>query len=102
MDNVKRFHSCFICDVNFSSDTIMLEDSSHNIFFIDRKNASQDVLVNFKKWFSNVYMKCIPASMTIIEYSIEESKDSNEAMNIVKKMISPMMEKTEEDKANGK
>ena len=85
----KRFWSCFVCGVEIDDKFVTLEDTARNQFFIDRANASKETLLEFKDWFNNVYMKGIPKTMTIIDYSIGENADG-EAVKLVNKLVSPI------------
>ena len=84
--------SCFLCGIDIVGDVITLTDTGKVQYFIDRKTASEETLSCFKSWFNDVYMKCVPATSTIVDYAIEVNKDG-EAINVVKKLISPAMDK---------
>ena len=98
MSKEKKFMSCFICGVEIDDEKIVLEDSSHKFYFIPKNDQTLDVVENFKMWFEHVYKKGIPASMTIIDYSIGENKD-RESIRIVNKLVSPLM--TQKAESNG-
>ena len=83
MDNVKRFRSCFICGVEVHSSKIVLEDSGHQCFAIDKSDSL--AMESFAKWFKEFYLKGIPQVLTILEYSFVE-KDG-EQMCLVNKLI---------------
>ena len=89
-NKAKRFISSFICKVDIESDKIVLEDSSHNQYYIDRSKASIETIENFKLWFAEVYMKAIPATMTIVDYTIGENVDG-ESIMVVNHLVSPAM-----------
>ena len=101
-NKTKRFISCFISGVEIDDKKIVLENTGHMQYIIDRATASIETLDNFKTWFSDVYLKCIPATSTIIDYDIAE--DSNgECIMLVNKLISPLMGSSENkvENANG-
>lgn len=83
MNIKKRFKSCFISEVIFHDNGIILQDCGHNTFNI--LNTDTSVVSQFKKWFNTIYMACIPQILTVIEYDIIDKNDV-EVMQIVKNM----------------
>ena len=81
----KKFRSCFITGVEVNDDMIVLEDSVHLYWHIDRKACSPELVKSFKSWFDNIYMKGIPQTLTIFEYSIGTNADG-ESIHIVNKI----------------
>ena len=81
---IRRLKSCFICDVEIYDDHILLGDAKSNYYVI--YNSDKEAVSSFMLWFKNVYMKCIPQSLVIIDYAIEENND--EVRYIAKKIIS--------------
>lgn len=90
-EKVKMFASCFMTDVSISHDEIVIEDSIRRQFFIDLKNASKELVDNFKTWFSDVYMACVPQVLTIVDYSIKPNADG-ESCRYVNRLVSKMMD----------
>lgn len=84
MNIKKRFKSCFISDVEFHDDKIILKDCSYNAFVVYINDTN--VMIKFKQWFNNVYMSCIPQLLTIFEYELIDKNDS-EVMAVVKNII---------------
>lgn len=80
----KRFKSCFISDIEFYDDKIILKDCSYNAFIVYTNNS--DVMTKFKKWFNDIYMSCIPQLLTIFEYELVDKNDS-EVMSVVKNIF---------------
>lgn len=80
----QHFISCFICGVEVKDNRIILIDSGHQKYIVYKD--SKDVVAEFKDWFENVYLNCIPQSLTVIRYDIVE-KNEYEAELVVKKMI---------------
>ena len=63
---IKLLKSCFLCDVNFYKDYIVVIDSRKVEYFIMRSDT--EAISTFKFWFENVYMKGIAQVLTIIDY----------------------------------
>ena len=81
--NIVRFRSCFICEVNISDDEVELIDSTHTSFFISKSN--DELISVFKDWFVSIYKACIPQTLTVIQYDVENNDD--EPMLVVKNLI---------------
>lgn len=65
---LKRFKSCFLCEVEFYKDYVIVIDSSKVEYYIMLDNVS--AVESFKLWFTNVFMKGIPQVLSIIEYDV--------------------------------
>lgn len=72
MEN-KRLMTCFVIGVDIASDEILLQTSNRLEFCIDKSN--EVAVESFTNWFNNSYVKCIPQTLTLLDYSIEV-KDS--------------------------
>ena len=81
---VKRLKSCFICDVEIYDDHIVLGDAKSNQYLI--RNSNKEAVSSFTAWFKEVYLKCVPQSLAIVDYDIEEHGD--EVSYIVNHIIS--------------
>ena len=77
------FRSCFICEVTIDDKLIELTDSGHQSFFIDKNDSA--VMSEFKSWFKDVYKACIPQTLTVVQYDIEDN-DGEPMMKVVKLM----------------
>ena len=73
--------SCFICKVSIYANFIELTDSGHRSFFIDTSDNS--VMLEFKSWFKDVYKACIPQTLTVVQYDIENN-NGEPTMKVVK------------------
>lgn len=83
MSKAIHFKSCFICEVTIDDKFIELVDSGHQSFFIDKSDSS--VMSEFKSWFKDVYKACIPQTLTVVQYDIEDN-DGEPMMKVVKLM----------------
>ena len=83
MSKAIRFRSCFICEVTIDEKLIELTDSGHQSFFIDKNDSA--VMSEFKSWFKDVYKACIPQTLTVVQYDIEDN-DGEPMMKVVKLM----------------
>lgn len=83
MENIIRFRSCFICEVNISDNEVELIDSTHTSFFINKSN--DELMATFKDWFVSIYKACIPQTLTVIQY--DTVKNDDEPMLVVKNLI---------------
>lgn len=68
MEN-KKLMSCFVTGVDITSDSIFLQTSSRTEFYIAKSNKV--AVDSFTEWFNNSYVKCIPQTLTLIDYSIK-------------------------------
>ena len=73
--------SCFICEVVLDKDTIELIDSGHHSFYIYRSN--DDVMKQFKEWFVSIYKACVPQTLTVVQYTVEDN-DGDPEMRVDK------------------
>ena len=83
MSKAIHFMSCFICEVIIDDKFIELVDSGHQSFFIDKSDNA--VMSEFKSWFKDVYKACIPQTLTVVQYDIEDN-DGEPMMKVVKLM----------------
>ena len=91
----KRFISCFICKVDIGDKYVELTDASNKYtFMIDRSN--KDAMDSFMSWFKNSYIKCIPQSLVIIDYSLVTEDD--EQILFVNKLIASLDNKNNNSK----
>ena len=85
MENKKaHFISCFICGVDFEDEYVVLTDSGRQRYFISKND--KEVIADFKKWFDDIYLKCVPQKLTVLRYDIVD-KNEFEAICVVKKMV---------------
>lgn len=70
---LKRFKSCFLCEVEFYPNYVIVIDSNKVEYYIMTDNV--DAISSFKFWFTNVFMKGIPQVLSIIEYDIKSTED---------------------------
>lgn len=80
----RKFKSCYVSDVEITNQHIILKDCSNNMFVISTDN--EDLIKQFKIWFKQIYLACIPQVLTIFEYDIIE-KNEYEVIQNVKNII---------------
>ena len=86
MAKVKLFNSCFITDVEINDKMIILTDSTKQCFYIYRYNCAPETISSFEMWFKMLYLRGIPQTLTIVDYSIAQNEDG-ESIRIVNKLI---------------
>lgn len=84
---IKLLKSCFLCDVNFYKDYIVVIDSRKVEYFIMLSDA--DAISTFKFWFENVYMKGIAQVLTIIDYKVMPTEDGDSFFYVNKLIANP-------------
>lgn len=75
-----KFHSCYIVDV-IVAETIILKDSSKIVFYVDP--TEKEIIVQFKQWFKELFLKGIPQTLTVVEY--EDRGEDPDVKKFVKK-----------------
>lgn len=75
-----KFHSGYIVDV-VVAETIALKDSSRSIFYVDPKD--KDIVLQFKQWMKNIFLKGIPQTLTVVEY--EDRGEDPDMKKFIKK-----------------
>lgn len=80
----KKFRSCFIVDVQFKDDFIVLADNARNKYYVDLKN--KELVKQFKVWFKDVFTKGIAQTLTIFEYDLHDISEC-ETLTAVKSFI---------------
>ena len=83
MSKAIHFKSCFICEVTIDDNFIELIDSGHQSFFIDKNDDA--AMLEFKSWFKDVYKSCVPQTLTVVQYDIEDN-DGEPMMKVIKLM----------------
>ena len=76
--------SCFIVDVNFKNDYVILSDNARNKFYVNLKNAN--LVAQFKTWFKEVFTKGVAQTLTIFEYELVDISDC-ETHTIIKNFV---------------
>ena len=94
MANKAYFRSSFICEVKVDDKLIELVDSVHQSFFIDKTNSS--LMAEFKQWFKDVYSACVPQTLTVLQYDIEDD-ETGPLLKVVKLIYKKSDKKTEEN-----
>ena len=82
----KKFRSCFICGVDIEGNQVVLEDSGRNAYVFDLSTATDELKAQYKDWFKNIYLKCIPQVLTVLEYHISTNADG-ESICVIDKMF---------------
>ena len=73
--------SCFICEVILENSTVELIDSGHHLFIIDKDDEA--LMKDFKKWFVTIYKECVPQTLTVVQYHVEDN-DGEPVMKVDK------------------
>ena len=85
----RKFRSCFIVDVNFKDDIIVLSDNARNKFYVNLNNAN--LVTQFKTWFKEVFKKGIAQTLTIFEYELVDVSEC-ETLTVVKNFVLDKMD----------
>ena len=80
----RKFRSCFIVDVNFKNDYVILSDNARNKFYVNLKNAN--LVAQFKTWFKEVFTKGVAQTLTIFEYELVDISEC-ETHTIIKSFV---------------
>ena len=80
----RMFRSCFIVDVNFKNDYVILSDNARNKFYVNLKNAN--LVAQFKTWFKDVFTKGVAQTLTIFEYELVDISEC-ETHTIIKNFV---------------
>lgn len=62
MSTTRRFHSCFVTDVQASDKGTVITDSTRCRWYV-RTDSDE-----FKSWLKNVFLKGIAQTLTVFEY----------------------------------
>ena len=85
----RKFRSCFIVDVNFKGDIIVLSDNARNKFYVNLNNAN--LVTQFKTWFKEIFTKGIAQTLTIFEYELVDVSEC-ETLTVVKNFVLDKMD----------
>ena len=85
----RKFRSCFIVDVNFKDDYVILTDNARNKFYVSLKNAN--LVAQFKTWFKEIFTKGIAQTLTIFEYELVDVSEC-ETKTVVKNFVLDKMD----------
>lgn len=80
----RMFRSCFIVDVNFKNDYVILSDNARNKLYVNLKNAN--LVAQFKTWFKEVFTKGVAQTLTIFEYELVDISEC-ETHTIIKNFV---------------
>lgn len=83
---MKKFNSCFICNVEVGDGKVMLQDSYRNDFYIVKGDSPNTAFDEFRNWFKDIYLACIPHTLTVLQYHISENIDG-ESIAVIDRMI---------------
>lgn len=89
---MKKFNSCFICNVEIGDGKIVLQDSYRNDFYIVKGDSPKSAFDEFKNWFREIYLACIPQTLTVLQYHISENADG-ESVAVIDRLIYVMPER---------
>ena len=87
--SIRRFHSCFVVDVQASEDDIVITDSTRCRWHV--KADSTDAVAGFKSWLKNVFLKGVAQTLTVFEYA-EVGEQPDAEYQIVKFYNCPKQE----------
>ena len=79
--NTRRFHSCFVVDVQVSEKDIVIADSTRCRWHVKMDLA--DVVAEFKIWLKSVFLKGAAQTLTVFEY-VEAGGEPDIEYQIVK------------------
>lgn len=79
--NTRRFHSCFVVDVQASEKDIVIVDSTRCRWHV--KMDSADAMAEFKVWLKSVFLKGVAQTLTVFEY-VEVGGEPDTEYQIVK------------------
>lgn len=88
---VTSYRSCFIADVQVSSDGIRLQDTSHSVFFIDLHD--NEAVESFRKWFKKIFLRGVAQIPSVFMYESRLAEDGQPDFYIIKFIL-----KSEEEK----
>ena len=79
--STRRFHSCFVVDVQASENDIVITDSTRCRWHV--KMDSAEAKAEFKAWLKSVFLKGVAQTLTVFEY-VEAGYEPDVEYQIVK------------------
>jgi len=91
---VTSYRSCFLADVQISSERIRLQDTSHTFFFIDIHE--KEAVESFRAWFKKIFLKGVAQIPSIFMYEARPDGDGATDFYITKFILKNDEEKSPE------